>query len=61
MAFLVFLILFVLMGSVSATNDNTTSLSQDTYNGINQEKISAGNEYSSLKETGNKENHKSYR
>ena len=49
------MILFVLIGSVSATDDNVTSLSQDTYNEIIPEEISTGNDDSSLKEisTGN--------
>ena len=51
----VFLILFVLMGSVSAINDNITDLSQDTDNAIAQEKISTGNDDSSLKEIENNE------
>jgi predicted outer membrane repeat protein len=55
MAFTVFLILFVLIGSVSATDDNITSLSQDTYNEIGQEIISTGNDDSSLKEIENTE------
>lgn len=48
MGFTVFLILFVLIGSVSAANDNTTISSQDTDNEIIQEKISTGNDDSSL-------------
>ena len=48
MGFAAFLILFVLMGSVSATDDNITSLSQDTYDEISQEKITTGNDDSSL-------------
>ena len=46
----VFLILFVLIGSVSAADDNTTALSQDTDKEINQDEISTGNSDSSLKE-----------
>lgn len=53
MGFTVFLILFVLIGSVSAANDNTTISSQDTDNEIIQEKISTGNDDSSLKEMEN--------
>lgn len=49
MGFTVLLILFVLIGSVSAANDNITSLSQDRDNEINQEQISTGNDDSSLK------------
>ena len=44
MALTVFLILFVLIGSVSAADDNTTALSQDNDKAINQEEISTGNE-----------------
>ena len=51
----VFLILFVLMGSVSAINDSITSLGQDTDNAIAQEKISTVNDDSSLKEIENNE------
>ena len=39
MTLTVFLILFVLIGSVSAAKDNTTTLTQDTTKNINQEKI----------------------
>ena len=53
MGFTVFLVLFVLMGSVCASDDNITSLSQDTYNVIGQEGISTGNEDSCLKEMEN--------
>ena len=56
MGFTVLLILFVLIGSVSAANDNITSLSQDRDNEINQEQISTGNDDSSLKEIKNNEN-----
>ena len=55
MGFTVLLILFVLVGSVSATEDNITTLSQDTYNEIGPEEISAGNDDSSLKEMENNE------
>ena len=54
MALTVFLILFVLIGSVSAADDNTTALSQDNDKAINQEEISTGNDDSSL-EIKNKE------
>ena len=54
MALTVFLILFVLLGSVSAADDNTTALSQDNDKAINQEEISTGNDDSSL-EIKNKE------
>ena len=43
------------MGSVSAINDNITSLGQDTDNAIAQEKISTVNDDSSLKEIENNE------
>lgn len=56
MGFTVLLILFVLIGSVSAANDNITSLSQDNDDEINQEQISTGNDDSSLKEIKNNEN-----
>ena len=55
MGFTVFLVLFVLMGSVCATDDNITSLSQDTYNVVGQEGISTGNDDSCLKEMENEE------
>ena len=55
MGFTVFLVLFVLMGSVCATDDNITSLSQDTYNVMGQEGISTGNEDSCLNEMENEE------
>ena len=55
MGFAVFLILFVLIASVSAANDNTTILSQDTDNEISQENISTGNDDSILNEIENKE------
>jgi len=54
MALTVFLILFILIGSVSAADDNTTALSQDNDKAINQEEISTGNDDSSL-EIKNKE------
>ena len=46
--FSAFLILFVLIGSVSAAKDNTTTLTQDTTKEINQEKITTGSDESSL-------------
>lgn len=49
MGFAVFFILFVLIGSVSAA-DNITTSCHDTHNEIGQEKISARNDDSSLKE-----------
>ena len=55
MGFTVFLVLFVLIGSVCATDDNITSLSQDTYNVMGQEGISTGNEDSCLNEMENEE------
>ena len=55
MGFAVFLILFVLIGSVSAADDNTTNLNQDTDNGINPDKISTENDNFSLKEIENEE------
>ena len=54
--FTVFLILFVLIGSVSAVDDNTTVLSQDTDKEINQDEISTGNSDSSLILKSNDEN-----
>ena len=42
------MILFVLVGSVNAAKDNTTTLSQDTDKEINQEKISTESDDSSL-------------
>jgi len=58
--FTVFLILFVLIGSVSAANDNTTTLNKDTGKKINQDKIlntesSTGDIDSGGKEIKNKE------
>ena len=47
MTLTVLLILFVLIGSVSAAKDNTTTLSKDTSKEINQ-KISIGNDDSNL-------------
>jgi len=52
----VFLILFVLIGSASAADDNTTTLSQDTDKEINQDEISTGNLDSSLIFKSNDEN-----
>ena len=52
----IFLILFVLIGSVSAANDNNTALSQDTDKVVNQEEISTGNSDSSLILKSNDEN-----
>jgi len=46
--FSAFLILFVLIGSVSAVKDNTPTLTQDTTKEINQEKITTGSDESSL-------------
>lgn len=56
MGFTVLLILFVLIGSVSAANDNITSFSQDNNDEISQEQISTGNDDYSLKEIENNEN-----
>lgn len=50
MGFTVFLILFVLMGSVGAADDNITTSSQDTHDEIGQEDISAGIDDSGLNE-----------
>ena len=52
----VFLILFVLIGSVSAVDDNTATLSQGTDKEINQDEISTGNPDSSLLLKSNDEN-----
>lgn len=52
----VFLILFVLIGSVSAVDDNTATLSQGTDKEINQEEILTGNPDSSLILKSNDEN-----
>ena len=52
----VFLILFVLIGSVSAVDDSTATLSQGTDKEINQDEISTGNPDSSLLLKSNDEN-----
>lgn len=55
MGFTVFMILFVLIGSVSAADDNIAALGQDTNDEIGQENISSGNDGSGLKEMENNE------
>ena len=55
MGFTAFLILFVLIGSVSATDDNITALNHDAHNEIVQEEILMGNDDSGLKEMENEE------
>ena len=50
MGFTVFLILFVLMGSVGAADDNITASSQDTYDEIDPGDILAGSDDSGLNE-----------
>ena len=55
MGFTAFLILFVLIGSVSATDDNITALNHDAHDEIVQEEILMGNDDSGLKEMENEE------